>query len=101
VSYRGADFARGKARNIAELRALAAAGKLRIAFGSEVTRIAPGSATLTFGEKAERIPNDAVLVLIGGSPSWDLVRAAGVRMSAPALPDPQIVPIENLLVRRP
>ncbi len=78
VSYRGRDFARGKARNIAELKRLVDAGAVRIVFDSTVSRVDASGVDLTTPSGVDRIPCDAVLVLIGGMPSWDLVRGSGV-----------------------
>jgi thioredoxin reductase/NAD-dependent dihydropyrimidine dehydrogenase PreA subunit len=78
VSYRGRDFARGKARNIAELQRLADAGAIRIVFESTVTRVTASGVDLATPKGLERIACDAVVVLIGGVPSWDLVRGSGV-----------------------
>ena len=78
VSYRGRDFARGKARNIAELQRLAAAGAIRIVFESTLTHVRATSVDLATPSGPETVPYDAVLVLIGGVTSWDLVRGAGV-----------------------
>ncbi len=82
VSYRGADFLRGKARNVAEMKRLSSKGAIRIVFQSEVVQIEPGAVTLTVKGRHERLAADAVLVLIGGMPSWDLVRQAGVKLVA-------------------
>ncbi|HEU5057728.1 MAG TPA: NAD(P)-binding domain-containing protein, partial [Kofleriaceae bacterium] len=65
VSYRGGEFRRGKARNIAEMRRRAAAGTLRICFQTEVARLEPGRAVLTSPAGEVEIPCDSVFVLIG------------------------------------
>jgi thioredoxin reductase len=78
VSYRGRDFARGKARNIAELKRLADAGAIRIVFESTIAHVTASGVDLATPTGSERIPCDAVVVLIGGVPSWDLVRGSGV-----------------------
>ncbi len=92
VSYRGPEFARGKARNIAEMRALEAKGALRILWESVPTSIAAGRVTLSIAppsggpRESITIANDAVFVLIGGVPSWDLVARAGVRLASEGMP---------------
>jgi thioredoxin reductase len=88
ISYRGDGFTRGKARNVAEVKSLVTRGKARVVFESEVERVDEDAVTLRTPRGCERIANDAVIVLIGGVPSWDLVRAAGVRLGAPDDPGP-------------
>ncbi|HSQ66856.1 MAG TPA: FAD-dependent oxidoreductase, partial [Polyangiaceae bacterium] len=88
VCHRGKDFRRGKARNIGEVRALARRGKIELRFSTELVAVDAGGATLRTGPTAERVAVDAVLVLVGGVPSWELLRGAGVgHVSDP----PQIV----------
>lgn len=65
VSYRGAEFRRGKARNIAEMRRRAAAGSLRICFETEVARLDAGRAVLRGRAGELEIPCDSVFVMIG------------------------------------
>jgi thioredoxin reductase len=84
VSYRGAGFARGKERNRAALSELAERGRVAIRWETEVIRVGRGTATLRGPRGDETLANDAVLVLIGGTPSWDLVTRAGVRLAAAA-----------------
>jgi thioredoxin reductase/NAD-dependent dihydropyrimidine dehydrogenase PreA subunit len=92
VSYRGAGFARGKARNIDEVRRLVAAGRVTLHFESTVERVDDGWVLLRTsrreekqGGKAlpqpvEKVRADAVLALLGGVPSRGLLDAAGVRL---------------------
>jgi thioredoxin reductase/ferredoxin len=82
VSYRGAAFQRGKARNVRETQRLAQRGALRLILESHVSRIGADRVTLETARGAEELRIDAVLVLIGGTPSWDLVRQAGVQIGA-------------------
>jgi thioredoxin reductase/Pyruvate/2-oxoacid:ferredoxin oxidoreductase delta subunit len=79
ISYRGTSIARGKQRNVAALSALVAGGRVRLAFESTVAGVEPGFASLVVRGESEKIPVDAVLVLVGGVPSWELMARAGVR----------------------
>ena len=81
MSYRGASFRRGRARNIEEARRLADSGRVRIAFESRVIRLDERGAWLqTEGREApERTVVDVVLALLGGELSRGLLDAAGVR----------------------
>ncbi len=82
VSYRGAGFSRGRARNIDEVRRLAASGRVRLVFESTVERVDDGWAVLAtpgLAQQLEKVRADAVLALLGGEPSRGLLDAAGVR----------------------
>jgi thioredoxin reductase/ferredoxin len=81
ISYRGGTFARGKARNIAELRALVASGRVRLVFESHVERVDRGRVRLATPSGRVDVDADAVIALIGGAPSWALVEAAGVKVA--------------------
>jgi thioredoxin reductase len=92
VAYRGADFVRGKARNVAEMKALAQRGRVKLMFDSEVDRVdeAKDGAVITLRTKRGRdeLACDHVLVLVGGVPSAELLRRSGVQegvILAPAL----------------
>lgn len=75
ITYRGADFRRGKARNVAELKKLVADGKVRLLFETVPTALGRTHVTLS---KGQRLPCDALLVLIGGVPAWDLLTRFGI-----------------------
>jgi thioredoxin reductase/NAD-dependent dihydropyrimidine dehydrogenase PreA subunit len=92
VSYRGEGFARGRPRNIADIKALVDRRRLRIVFASQVTSVDASTVTLETASKTETIPNDAVVVLIGGVPSWELLARAGVRLGAHANPEAPVDP---------
>jgi len=81
MSYRGADFRRGRARNIEEVRRLVESGRVRMVFESRVVRVDErGAWLLSQGADApEPRAVDAVLALLGGQPSRDLLCSAGVR----------------------
>ena len=83
VSYRGSSFARGKSRNIDEVRRMADQGRLRIVWDSEVARVGDGTAVLRQKGTTMTLSVDLVLALIGGVPAWDLVEQAGVRRLKP------------------
>ncbi len=82
ISYRGGSFSRGKARNIAELKQLVAKGRLRILFETVPIAVTQATVTLagvTAGKGRRTLQADALLVLVGGLPSWDLLARAGIR----------------------
>jgi thioredoxin reductase/NAD-dependent dihydropyrimidine dehydrogenase PreA subunit len=84
VSYRGAGFARGSAKNIDAVRRLAEAGRIRVLLGTCVTRVTVPEITLQGSSGTERVAADAVLALVGGEPSRALLAAAGVLLSGKA-----------------
>lgn len=82
ISYRGTGFARGKAKNVAELESLIAQKKVKVFF--ETVPVAMTRSTVTLagtGPHAGRrsVGADAMLVLIGGVPAWGLLTRAGIR----------------------
>lgn len=80
ISYRGASFQRGKARNIAEVQALVAEGKLRLLFETVPLEVTAARGVVLGKPNGQRksVAVDDVLVLIGGVPSWDLLTRAGL-----------------------
>ena len=82
IVYRGKTFARGKAKNIRQVEDLVAQKKLKLLFETRPIRVT-ATATVIEGTGTHRsrrtIPTDAVLVLIGGEPSWDLLQRAGIK----------------------
>jgi thioredoxin reductase len=79
VSYRGSDFQRGKARNIAELRRREAAAALRILWRTELRQLgpAPDCALLSSPSETLEIRCDAVLAFIGSIPSSHILDQLG------------------------
>jgi thioredoxin reductase len=87
VSYRGAGFARGRARNIDEVRRLVDAGRVRLLLGSVVERVDERWVVVRTAGNAgipEKLPVDAVLALLGGEPSRALLERAGLLAAGPA-----------------
>jgi len=85
ISYRGRRFARGKARNIAELEKLVADRKLKIHFETVPVAFTKTGVTLAGtglhgGRRSVAV--DAMLVLIGGAPAWGLLTRAGIQRPA-------------------
>jgi len=89
--HRGKDFARGKSRNIAEVKELLRRGKIRVLFESAVERVDPDRVLVRSSGGREEIANDLVLALIGGVPSWEMLEAAGMKRLRPVIE----VPVEG------
>jgi thioredoxin reductase len=79
---RGPTFRRGKSRNIDEVRRMAEAGRLELAFDCEVTRIDRGRVSVKGSRGARTLPADVVFVMIGSILSWGFLEAVGIRRGA-------------------
>ncbi len=77
--HRGEGFARGKARNIAEVKRLVDAGRVALHLRTEVAALAADHLTLRGPEGEASMGWDAALVMIGSIPPREVLRAAGVR----------------------
>ncbi len=82
LSYRQAAFSRLKLRNERRIESAAAEGSVRVVLRSRVLSIAPEQVELAVedasGPRSGWIPNDEVLVLIGGTPPFEQLEACGV-----------------------
>lgn len=78
VVYRGSDFARGKSRNVDEVRALVAKGRIRLELEAQIVRVDHRSLVLDVRGKRRTVAYEAVFVLIGGEPSSALLESAGI-----------------------
>ncbi len=79
LCHRGDAFTRGKARNVAEIKSLVARKKIDLRFSTELVAVGEKVTLRTAGELVTE-PADAVFVLVGGAPSWDLLARAGVQI---------------------
>jgi len=79
VCHRGEGFSRGKTRNVAEMKALVARKKIDLRLSTELVAIGESVTIRSSGETAT-LPADAIFVLIGGVPSWDLLARAGLKI---------------------
>lgn len=79
ISYRRAEFARLRGQVRDKLEALIAAGKMTAEMESNVTRVDSDSISLRYGDgREETLPNDAVVVQIGGTPPSKLLQKFGI-----------------------
>ena len=98
LAYRGQHFNRLRTRNAERLAACEASGAIEVLRQCELAAVQPDSVELaqvrgTGIEKFAR-PNDAVFVMIGGTPPFALLEAAGVSF------DPELVPAEQAFGER-
>ena len=80
LSYRGDAFARIKERNRTKLDAERARGRVSVLLESQVRLIRPESVVLDVAGQSRILPNDYVIVRIGGDPPFAFLRALGVRI---------------------
>jgi thioredoxin reductase len=81
ITYRGTRFVRGKSKNIAEIESLVAQRKIKLLFETVPVAITRNAVILAgTGPHGGRrsVGADALLVLIGGVPAWDLLTRAGI-----------------------
>ena len=90
IRDRGEGFSRGKAKNVAEMKRAMTEARISVRFGTRLVGVGRTSARIEEAAtgRNEVLANDAVLVLIGGVPSWDLLEKIGVSasVSKPASP---------------
>ena len=79
VVHRGGGFARGKSRNIDEVKRLAEAGRIGLRLGTEIAGITRERVMLRGPKGETSLGYDAVLVIIGSIPPREALHAAGVR----------------------
>jgi thioredoxin reductase (NADPH) len=86
LSYRGQEFPRLKERNREKLKAMLEAsedggpGGLELLLGSRVVEIRAGVVALDCGGMPHLIPNDYVVIRIGGEPPYPFLERCGVRI---------------------
>ena len=80
LSYRGDALANAKPANRARLEALAAAGRIAVAWKSRVVEIRERSVVLEEDGAAREIPNDDAFVMIGGELPTAMLSRCGVRV---------------------
>lgn len=78
LSYRGDSFARAKPRNRERIAAMERAGRLRVLLESHVRRIEPESVVLDCKDRAVELPNDSVIISVGGILPADFLRSVGI-----------------------
>lgn len=86
VSYRKSSFFRVKKKNEDAMARLLASRKLSAIFDSLVIEIKDESVVLRTKEGSQEIPNDYVIVQIGGTPPYDLLKQAGIAFGGEMLP---------------
>jgi thioredoxin reductase (NADPH) len=78
LSYRGDAFTRAKQRSRERIDAAERAGRLKVAFNTNVTRIEPGYVTLDENGNLVDLENNSVIVSAGGVMPTDFLRKVGI-----------------------
>jgi thioredoxin reductase/ferredoxin len=89
LSYRKDRLVRIKQKNEQRFNRLVAAGKVKLAFSSDVTEILPGAVRLRTPGGSVDLRNDYVFVFAGGEPPLGLLNKIGLRFGGgPEAPKP-------------
>jgi len=80
LSYRSDGFKRVKSRNRAKLDEAVAAGRVKLLLSSEVREIRPDAVLLEMQGRSMTLPNDDVIIRIGGEPPFDFLKRLGVEI---------------------
>ncbi len=80
LSYRGDGFARAKPKNRKAMDAAVKRGRVELMFGSNVSRIAGGSADIERNGRSIQIRNDAVIVCAGGILPTPFLKSMGIEV---------------------
>ena len=89
LSYRGDDFNRAKNRNRTKLQAQVERGTITLLLRSEVREIRPDVVVLDCGGETTILPNDDVVIRIGGDAPYAFLRRLGVRLVQKDVPIPE------------
>ena len=80
LSYRKSTFDRSKPRNVEKLDAAERAGRLRVWRESQVRAIRPDEVDVEMEGAVRTIPNDDVVIRIGGVAPYDFLRKIGIEI---------------------
>jgi len=78
ISYRKGAFARCRKPNRTRIEAEMNAGRVNAHLSSEVDRIDESTITLRNGDGIATVPNDAVVIQVGGTAPTALLRGIGI-----------------------
>lgn len=80
LSYRSDAFSRAKPKNRQRVEEIAAAGRLRVLFSSNVKAIRDGAVEIVIGDSVQEIRNDAVVVSAGGILPSAFLKTIGIHV---------------------
>ncbi len=80
ISYRRGQFARCRAENRTRIDAMIASGQVTAHMTTTISELTDSRVTLLTENGPKQIPNDAIIVQIGGTPPSQLLKSFGVDM---------------------
>jgi thioredoxin reductase (NADPH) len=80
LAYRGREFSRVKERNRVKLDEATAAGRVKLLLETDVVRILEEEVVLSVAGREMTLPNDNVIIRVGGEPPSSFLERAGVRI---------------------
>ena len=80
LSYRGAELSRARQANRDKAAALVESGQLMLLLPSQVKYVTPEEVRMDWDGRELRLPNDDIIVNIGGDPPDGFLKKAGVEM---------------------
>jgi thioredoxin reductase len=86
ISYRKSGFFRVKKKNEVAIHRLMADKKVFAEFDSQVAEIKPQSVVLQTKDGLKEIPNDFIIVQIGGIPPFDMLKQMGIAFGGETRP---------------
>jgi thioredoxin reductase len=86
ISYRKSSFFRVKKKNEDAITKLLASRKLTALFDSQVLEVRPKSVVLQTKDGVKEIPNDYIIVQIGGIPPFDMLKQMGIAFGGESRP---------------
>jgi len=89
LSYRGSEFQRVKERNRTKLDEAVHCGAIRLMLQSQVREIREKEVVLEVEGRQEVLPNDVVVVRIGGDPPFKFLEGIGIRIVKKDVPLPK------------
>ncbi len=90
ISYRKGGFLRAKKKNETKIAKLIAEKTVQPIFDSQVLEVLENSVTLATKQGRTEIPNDFVIVQIGGIPPFEMLRNMGIAFGGDALTVPEV-----------
>ena len=88
LSYRGDSFAKAKERNRTRIDAAMKSGRVEVYLGSTIREVREDRVVLDLGGQVGILPNDDVVVRIGGDAPYPFLEKLGVRIVQKDLPVP-------------